>query len=89
MVYIVFYFLFIVNIYLMISVCTKVELKFEKEVENKLEKDNELKLLNKDEWKRTIFFLKSEKINNILENIVEFFEPVDDNDKERIFLSKH
>ena len=32
----------------MISVCTKVELKFEKEVENKKEKDNELKLLNKD-----------------------------------------
>ena len=73
----------------MISVCTKVELKFEKEVENKKEKDNELKLLNKDEWRKTIFFLKYEKINNILEGIVEFFEPIDDIDKERIFLSKH
>ena len=61
----------------MISVCTKVELKFEKEVENKKEKENELKLLNKDEWKRTIFFLKSEKINKILENIVENLFDID------------
>ena len=73
----------------MISVCTKVELKFEKEVENKEQADTQLKLLDNDQWKKAIFFLKSEKINKFLENIVEFYEPIDENDKERIFLFKH
>ena len=73
----------------MISVCTKVELKFEKEVENKEEAETKLKLLDKEQWKKAIFFLKNEKINKFLENIVEFYEPIDDSDKERIFLSKH
>ena len=73
----------------MISVCTKVELKFEKEVENKEQADTQLKLLDNHQWKKALFFLKSEKINKFLENIVEFYEPIDDNDKERIFLFKH
>ena len=39
-VYLMFFGLFYVNIYLMISVCTKVELKFELEVENKKAEKN-------------------------------------------------
>ena len=33
--------------------------------------------------------MKNKKINTFLENMVEFYEPIDDEDKERIFLSKH
>ena len=44
----------------MITVCTKVELKFELEVEHKKAEKNELNLLD---WKKAIFFLKNKRIN--------------------------
>lgn len=57
----------------MISVCTKVEIKFEREVENKQIGNNELKLISDESWKKKLFFLNSRKINAFLENLVEFY----------------
>ena len=44
----------------MITVCTKVELKFELEIEHKKEEKNKL------DWKKAIFFLKNKRINEFL-----------------------
>jgi len=65
-VYLLFFGLFLFHIYLMITVCTKVELKFELEVENKKVDENELNFLDPDIWKKAIFFLKSKRINDFL-----------------------
>ena len=70
----------------MISVCTKVEIKFEREVEKKEIKDEKI---DPNKWKKALFFMKSKSFESFIENLVEFYEPIDDTDKERIFLTKH
>eukprot|EP00828_Plagiopyla_frontata_P007102 TRINITY_DN1326_c0_g1_i3.p1 TRINITY_DN1326_c0_g1~~TRINITY_DN1326_c0_g1_i3.p1 ORF type:complete len:398 (+),score=29.29 TRINITY_DN1326_c0_g1_i3:828-2021(+) len=91
-IYIIFFFIFYLHIYIMISVCTKIENKFEKEVENKtntLIKENsqifEISNYNLTDKQRNII----KPFFNFLNNIADFYEPIFDIDKERIFLTKH
>ena len=49
-VYLLLFGLFYLNIYFMITVCTKVESKFELEVEHKKAKKNELNMLDSKTW---------------------------------------
>lgn len=88
-VYLLFFGIFFIHTYLMITVCTKVELKFEIEVEKKKADLNQLNLLDPEAWKAVLFLLKSKKINDFLQNMVEFYEPIAEEEKERVFLAKH
>ena len=47
----------------MISVCTKVEINFEREVEKKKLDINELKCFDNNSWKKRLYFLPNKSIN--------------------------
>ena len=72
----------------MISVCTKVEIKFEKEVENK-NLSNKLSCFDENSWKKRLYFLPIKSVNKFISNMVKFYEPMNNEELERIFLAKH
>ena len=90
-IYITVFLLFYIHVYVMISVCTKVEIKFEKEVEKKtINNENcELNYLNSNNWKNKLYIINNRHFVEFIDNLVEFYEPIEDSDKERIFLTKH
>ena len=73
----------------MISVCTKVEMKFEREVEQKAINSDKLNYLNSTDWKKTLYIIQNKSFISFIDNLVEFYSPIEDTDKERIFLAKH
>ena len=64
----------------MISVCTKVEIKFEKEVEKKNMNFKKLNCLDDNSWKKRLYFLPFKSINAFINNMVEFYEPLNNTD---------
>ena len=67
----------------MISVCTKVELKFEREVEKKTTTMNhncELYYLNSTDWKKKLYIIPNKSFIEFIDNLVDFYEPMDDVD---------
>ena len=58
-IYVAFFVLFYFHIYVMISVCTKVEMKFEREVEQKAINSDELNYLNSTDWKKTLYIIQN------------------------------
>ena len=64
-------------------------MKFEREVEQKAINSDKLNYLNSTDWKKTLYIIQNKSFISFIDNLVEFYSPIEDTDKERIFLAKH